>query len=469
MLRRFSTNFAIFSMVVDGISVLLVLWATGQIRPLLSTSLIKAINAPQSLPPPVYFLFPIVWVGIMIFFSVYDGHKNLRVVDEFTNLTLSSILAGITLAGFLYFTYRDTSRALYILFVFITYIIFLLWRILARIFYLGRNNSMDHTQRILILGAGPVGLEIRNRINEHAHLNINFTGFLDDNQQKKKNNPEILGSLDDTRALIKSGRITDVVIALPSRAYQRINQLVQELQDLPVKVWVVPDYFQFALHHAKVEDFLNIPMLDLRAPALSENQRMIKRIFDLVFGILMTLFALPLMGLISLLILSNDGLPILFKQKRVGENGRLFTMYKFRTMVKNAEQIRLQAEQPDENGNIVHKFQNDPRVTRLGSILRRLSFDELPQLFNVLRGAMSLVGPRPELPYLVEKYQPWQRKRFAIPQGMTGWWQIHGRSDKPMHLHTEDDLYYVQNYSIWLDIQILVRTVWIVIRGKGAY
>jgi exopolysaccharide biosynthesis polyprenyl glycosylphosphotransferase len=456
-------------MVVDGVSVLLVLWVIGQIRPLLNTSMIKAIDAPQILPPSVYILFSIVWVGIMIFFSVYDGHKNLRIVDEFTNLTLSSILAGITLAGFLYFTYRDTSRALYILFVSMTYIIFLLWRVLARILYWGRNNSMAHTQRILILGAGPIGLEIRDRINEHAYLNINFTGFLDDNQQKKKNNPEILGALDDARTLIKNSQVTDVVIALPSRAYQRINQLVQELQDLPVKVWVVPDYFQFALHHAKVEDFLNIPMLDLRAPALSENQRMIKRIFDLVFGILMMLFALPLMGFISLLILSDDGLPILFKQKRVGENGRLFTMYKFRTMIKNAEQLRRQVEQSDENGNIIHKFQNDPRVTRVGSILRRLSFDEFPQLFNVLRGTMSLVGPRPELPYLVEKYQPWQRKRFAIPQGMTGWWQIHGRSDKPMHLHTEDDLYYVQNYSIWLDIQILVRTVWIVIRGKGAY
>ena len=277
MLRRFSINFAIFSMFVDGISVFLVLWITGQIRPLLSTSLIKPINAPQSLPPPVYFLFPMVWVAIMIFFSVYDGHKNLRIVDEFTNLTLSSILAGITLAGILYFTYRDTSRFLFISFALMTYVTLLLWRILARISYWGRNNSMDHTQRILVLGAGPVGQEIRDRINEHAYLNINFTGFLDDNQQKKKNNPEILGNLDDTRTLIKNNQVTDVVIALPTRAYQRINQLVQELQDLPVKVWVVPDYFQFALHHAKVEDFLNIPMLDLRAPALSENQRMIKR------------------------------------------------------------------------------------------------------------------------------------------------------------------------------------------------
>jgi len=350
-----------------------------------------------------------------------------------------------------------------------TYLILLIWRILARVLYKDRNKSMEHTQRILVLGAGPVGLEIRARINEHAHLNLQFAGFLDDNLQKKKNNPEILGALDDHRERIIQDHITDVIIALPSRAYQRINQLVQALQDLPVKVWVVPDYFQFALHHARVEDFLNIPMLDLRAAALSENQRMLKRIFDLLVGTLIMLFALPLMGLIALLILLDDGRPVLFKQKRAGENGRLFTMYKFRTMVKDAEAIRQQVEQPDENGNVLHKFRDDPRITRTGRLLRRLSLDELPQLFNILRGSMSLVGPRPELPYLVEKYQPWQRKRFAIPQGLTGWWQIHGRSDKPMHLHTEDDLYYIQNYSIWLDIQILVRTVWIVVRGKGAY
>jgi len=175
------------------------------------------------------------------------------------------------------------------------------------------------------------------------------------------------------------------------------------------------------------------------------------------------------MGIIALVILVDDGPPVLFRQKRVGENGRLFAMYKFRSMVKNAEQLQSQVQQKDENGNIVHKRRDDPRVTRVGRLLRRLSLDELPQFFNVLRGTLSLVGPRPELPYLVEKYQPWQRKRFAVPQGMTGWWQIHGRSDKPMHLHTEDDLFYVQNYSIWLDIQILIRTFWIVLRGKGAY
>jgi lipopolysaccharide/colanic/teichoic acid biosynthesis glycosyltransferase len=138
-------------------------------------------------------------------------------------------------------------------------------------------------------------------------------------------------------------------------------------------------------------------------------------------------------------------------------------------MVKNAEELRSLVERRDVEGNLIHKVKDDPRVTGVGRWLRRFSLDELPQLFNVLAGTMSLVGPRPEIPYLVEKYQPWQRKRFAVPPGMTGWWQVSGRSDKPMHLHTEDDLYYIQNYSIWFDLQIIVRTIWVVLMGKGSY
>jgi lipopolysaccharide/colanic/teichoic acid biosynthesis glycosyltransferase len=181
------------------------------------------------------------------------------------------------------------------------------------------------------------------------------------------------------------------------------------------------------------------------------------------------LLALPLIALSALMVFIEDGSPVLFRQKRVGENGRLFEMLKFRTMIRNAEQLQGQVEKLDSNGNLIHKTKDDPRVTRVGRMLRRLSLDELPQLFNVMAGTMSLVGPRPEMPYLVEKYQPWQRKRFAIPPGLTGWWQVSGRSDKPMHLHTEDDLYYIQNYSIWLDLQIIVRTIWVVLIGKGSY
>ncbi len=196
---------------------------------------------------------------------------------------------------------------------------------------------------------------------------------------------------------------------------------------------------------------------------------MSKRVFDLLLGSFALLLALPLMMLAALMIYLEDGSPVIFRQKRVGRDGRLFEIYKFRTMVKNAERLQLQVEQRDRDGNVIYKIRNDPRVTRVGRVLRRFSLDELPQLFNVLAGTMSLVGPRPELPALVANYESWQHKRFTVPPGMTGWWQIHGRSDRPMHLHTEDDLYYIQNYSIWLDLQIILRTLWIVIIGKGAY
>ncbi len=147
---------------------------------------------------------------------------------------------------------------------------------------------------------------------------------------------------------------------------------------------------------------------------------------------------------------------MLFRQPRPGLGGRVFDLWKFRTMT-NAR---------DAQGNLLPDVH---RLTRFGRWLRSTSLDELPEVFNVLKGDMSLVGPRPELPWLVEKYEPWQRKRFAVPQGITGWWQVNGRSDNPMHLHTDQDLYYIQHYSWWLDIEILWRTVAVVLRGRGAY
>jgi lipopolysaccharide/colanic/teichoic acid biosynthesis glycosyltransferase len=138
-------------------------------------------------------------------------------------------------------------------------------------------------------------------------------------------------------------------------------------------------------------------------------------------------------------------------------------------MVVDADKLQDLVSHVEDDGTLVFKTANDPRVTRIGRLIRRTSIDELPQLLNVLNGDMSLVGPRPELPWLVEEYEPWQRKRFAVPQGITGWWQINGRSDNPMHKHTEQDLYYIQHYSWWLDILILWRTVSVVLRGKGAY
>ncbi|HEX9333106.1 MAG TPA: sugar transferase [Anaerolineales bacterium] len=196
---------------------------------------------------------------------------------------------------------------------------------------------------------------------------------------------------------------------------------------------------------------------------------MLKRAFDLVFGLFTLILTLPLMTLSVLMVYFEDGSPVIFRQKRVGKNGQLFEIFKIRTMIKNAEQLQSQVEKRDTDGNLIYKTKDDPRITRVGRLLRRFSLDELPQLFNVLSGTMSLVGPRPELPYLIEMYEPWQQKRFDVLPGMTGWWQINGRSDRPLYLHIEDDLYYIQNYSIWLDLEIILRTIWVVLIGRGAY
>jgi len=196
---------------------------------------------------------------------------------------------------------------------------------------------------------------------------------------------------------------------------------------------------------------------------------MLKRGFDIIFGLVALVLSLPLMALCSALIFLEDGRPVVFRQRRVGRNERLFEMLKFRTMVKSAEQLQIQVRKGHLAGEMIQKGRDDPRVTHVGRLLRRFSLDELPQLFHVLAGTMSLVGPRPELPELAESYEPWQRKRFSVLPGITGWWQVNNRSDQPMQLHINDDLYYIHNYSIWLDLKIILRTIWVVLSGKGAY
>jgi exopolysaccharide biosynthesis polyprenyl glycosylphosphotransferase len=202
---------------------------------------------------------------------------------------------------------------------------------------------------------------------------------------------------------------------------------------------------------------------------LSPTQRVTKRIIDILAASAGLLLVFPVLVIVAIVIRLESPGPIFFRQKRVGEGGRLFNIYKFRSMVADAESLQSTVIQVDRDGRVIYKQEGDPRVTRIGTFLRKSSLDELPQLFNILMGDMSLVGPRPELPWLVDQYEAWQRARFLVPQGLTGWWQVTGRSDKPCHLSTEDDLYYVENYSIWLDIKIILMTIPVVLQRKGAF
>ena len=205
-------------------------------------------------------------------------------------------------------------------------------------------------------------------------------------------------------------------------------------------------------------------MIKAPSTALPITTRQKKRAVDLAIVIPSLILSAPLFLIIALLVRFSSGSPVLFRQKRVGEGGQTFNMYKFRTMVNGSD--KFDPERYDERN---HKVADDPRVTRIGRFLRKTSLDELPQLYNVLRGDMSMVGPRPELPWIVATYQPWQLERLAVPQGITGWWQINGRSKNPMHLNVEFDVYYVRNHSLTLDLLILLRTPFVVLLGIGAF
>jgi exopolysaccharide biosynthesis polyprenyl glycosylphosphotransferase len=193
----------------------------------------------------------------------------------------------------------------------------------------------------------------------------------------------------------------------------------------------------------------------------------LKRWIDAALATVALVVLSPLLLLIALAVCIDSRGPALFRQTRIGRGGDPFVVFKFRTMVADADPtlVRFRAE----DGTLQHKIKNDPRVTRVGKVLRRTSLDELPQLLNVVRGEMSLVGPRPELPEIVQTYEPWQHRRHLVRPGMTGWWQVQGRSELPMHKHTELDLFYVANLSMGLDVEVMMRTFRVVLFGSGAF
>jgi exopolysaccharide biosynthesis polyprenyl glycosylphosphotransferase len=468
MPKRFSVNFAVLALVLDTGLTVLALFIAVTLRPNLTSLPFLIMMTVVRLPIIIYLLVPLLWGSLFLLSSVYDPRRRRRAVDEVQAVTLATGLAVLVFAGLLYLFFRDFSRWLFIIFVILDLIFLLGWRVLARF----ANRRLDwpaDERRVLIVGAGQVGKRVRDMIDQNEWAGLKFVGFLDPDPDLHDSQADVLSGVEDIRSTITRYQVDDVVIALHQRRNSKINELIVELHELPVQIRVVPDYYSLALYRASVVDFGGVLMINLRDPALNEVQRMIKRLFDLVIGGLLVVITMPLMGLTALLIKLDSPGPVLYRQQRVGENGRLFSMFKFRSMIEHAESLQHQVTKVNEEGKILFKSIDDPRVTRLGNFLRRSSLDELPQLFNVMKGEMSLVGPRPELPWLVANYEPWQRKRFAVPQGLTGWWQVNGRADRPQHLHTEDDLYYIQNYSLWLDTYILLKTILVVLRGTGAY
>ncbi|MBC8447649.1 MAG: sugar transferase [Chloroflexi bacterium] len=425
------------------------------------------------LHPAIYALVAVLWLFFFVILSVYNRGQRGRLPEELWTIGVAISTATAVLAGVLYLSFRQVPRLLFVYFFCFDLVFLLVFRVALRLFLRFQAGGRPEPERILIVGAGKVGREVAESIaGPHGWVDAEVVGFLDDDVTKQGQSPAgkpVLGTLDSITEVVMAEQIDQVIFTLPLRAHLRLINMAARLQKLPVDVKVIPDLFDLAFARTRAEEFRGFPIISLRESAISDYDKAVKRLFDIVVGGVMLLLAAPLILVISLLIKLDSPGTIIFKQQRVGENGQLFWMYKFRSMVTDAEEQLPDLVRNNEEGKTLFKFPDDPRVTRLGRLLRRTSLDELPQLINVLKGEMSLVGPRPELPFVVERYEPWERRRLTVPPGLTGWWQIRGRSDHPSHLNIEDDLYYIANYSLKLDLAILFKTVSAVVKGRGAY
>ena len=476
MFKRFSTNYMVMLFLVDLALVQTALAFGMRLRFVLPFG---PTLIPQWAPDYVYIptlslhlTVALIWAITLFLASAYTPRKVVFWFEEFQRIFLGNTVAALCLAGLLYLAKRDLSRLAFVYFYIVALAGLIGYRLILRVWHRYERSVGAGSTRVLIVGAGKVGGELAHRLQAQRWSSLTVIGFLDDDPTKQASvvaDHPILGRLDDAVNIVKQRQIDEIIFALPLHAHARLANLVVKLHELPVRVHVVPDYFDLAFHAATIDTLGGIPMIGLRDPAIDGIQRFAKRLMDLTIAGVGVLVLWPVMVIVALAIKLEDGGSIFYRGPRVGENGRLFYMLKFRSMVVDADKLQHTVTKKDAHGTVTFKRPSDPRVTHIGRFIRRTSIDELPQLLNVLKGDMSLVGPRPELPWLVDSYEPWQRKRFAVPQGITGWWQINGRSDNPLHQNTDQDLYYIQHYSLWLDILILWRTIGVVLRGKGAY
>ena len=422
----------------------------------------RAVDTTETfLNPYIHLIVALLWPVVFYVVSVYDMRRDVRPVGNARILFVAVSTAVFVLSGVLYFTFRDTPRLLILYFYLFDLVLLASARLAVGLVLRLMHASGRPLTRILLVGAGEaaeaIALSLANRLGH----GISIIGCADDDVIEGPLGIPVLGLVEDAPRLARECRIDEVIICLPAARYEDVERLSFELQTDPVRVRLVPDFLKLVMVQSSVELIGGLPLIGLREPRIDGPAWAVKRLFDLTLSVLLLALASPVMLLTALAVRLTSPGPVFYHQRRVGENGKLFWVHKFRTMVPGAENKRTI--------NPLEKLPDDPRITPLGRFLRRTSIDELPQLFNVLHGEMSLVGPRPEQVFIVEQYEPWQRQRLAVPPGITGWWQVNGRGDLPMHLNTHYDLYYIRNYSLWLDLKILWKTVGVVIKGRGAY
>jgi exopolysaccharide biosynthesis polyprenyl glycosylphosphotransferase len=333
-------------------------------------------------------------------------------------------------------------------------------------------RSRDLTQRTVILGSGVVARQVVDRLNLAPHRSLDVIGLVDDDVNLETS-PLLptLGTLEELDDVIRRHDVDRVIIAFTRSGHDDLLRAIRTCWDSRVAIDIVPRLFEFLDGARTLDQVGGLPMLSITVPQLSGLARALKRTCDIALSASILLVASPVMAIVAALIALDSPGPVLFRQERVGHKGKVFEIFKFRSMYVDAEQIKCQlAELNDLNDGVMFKIYDDPRVTRIGRFLRKASLDELPQLINVLRGEMSLVGPRPLIPEEIEAFgENWHHRRLDLRPGITGPWQIYGRSDIPFHDMLRFDYQYVAGWSLGRDFEILLSTIPVALSGRGAY
>lgn len=326
--------------------------------------------------------------------------------------------------------------------------------------------------KVLIIGTGNRAIRFAGILKQNSDWGLHIIGHLDPDHSRVGNTIEgspVLGTVDDISSVLKAHVIDEVVLAVPRAMIPDVDRIAHACEEEGVKLRMMADVFDVHVARMKLVDLGGLPLLTLEPVAQEEWKVLLKRVIDLAISVAALPVLLPVMGAAALAIKLDSPGPVLFIQQRIGLNKRRFPMYKFRTMVQDAEKLMAQIEHLNEAEGPIFKITNDPRITRVGKFLRSTSLDELPQILNVIKGEMSLVGPRPMSIRDVDLFDKGiQRKRFSVKPGITCLWQVSGRSQLPFTKWLELDLQYIENWSIGLDIRILLKTIPVVLKRTGA-
>jgi len=427
----------------------------------------------QPLGPVTVFngLAILVWLALFANAGLYDARRLVNAADEF-KLILQAVATGTVAATFTAFVLEVPAQRSWVIATWIGCTVAVLaTRCVYRLILRAMRCSGTLVSRLLIVGAGREGRDLCRVVTRARWLGFEVVGFLDDGCPPgpvAAGLPEVVGPASMVRDAVGAYRADAVLVAGGSVATETTERVYRDLQEVPVDLHLSTGVLGVAASRVAVQRFDDVPVLGLRRAELTPWQRVVKRAFDLVVALLLVVVFSPVLLACALAVrLSGPG-PILFRQQRYGQGGAIFQVHKFRSMVAGAEdrQPALRASQNEAEGPLF-KLRRDPRVTPVGRILRAWSLDELPQLFDVLRGDMSLVGPRPFVTHEVDLADPWARARLRVKPGVTGLWQVAGRHSLPFDDLVRYDLFYVENWSLSMDLFVLLRTVPAVFRQSG--